>query len=124
MTGALRRQGYPELVRSVERLAVRTLPRMPEDPGEFPRDTKKRLEALAKESRLEEALAVKDLLVWELLQGRKQAEAKLIDEQVDRPTTADAAAAAAAASYRLPSHQPCPRCCARSTRRKWCTGSS
>ena len=66
-------QNYPEYVRSIERSASRGLPREPIVGDEenaaltdFPRETKKRTDALAREERYEEALAVKDRMLWEV----------------------------------------------------------
>ena len=100
-------QSYPDLVRSVERLASRSMPQIDDslysssssssDPSPssssasneatsallaFPRETKQRLEAMAKISKYEEVLAVKDRMIWELTQGRKQVEEKLAEEKV------------------------------------------
>jgi hypothetical protein len=82
-------QSYPDLVRALERLAARALPNVglaetESALGAFPRETKKRADALAKEAKYEEALLVKDRLVWELAQGRKKAEGQLADEKVRR----------------------------------------
>jgi hypothetical protein len=82
-------QNYPEYVRSIERSASRGLPREPIVGDEenaaltdFPRETKKRTDALAREERYEEALAVKDRMLWEVIQGHKELEEKLEKEKV------------------------------------------
>lgn len=81
-------QRYPDLVRAVERLAARAMPAagLPAGPASalaaFPRETKKRADALSKEARYEEALAVKDRLLWELAQGRTKVESQLAEEKV------------------------------------------
>jgi len=92
-------QSYPDLVRSVERLASRSLPQIYDFLASssssssssneatsallaFPRETKQRLEAMAKLAKYEEVVAVKDRIIWELTQGRKQVEEKLAEEKV------------------------------------------
>lgn len=65
-------QGYPDIIRSIERIAARALPLIPsgDDPSltEFPREMKKRIEAQSREGRYKDVLQVKDRLLWDLLQ--------------------------------------------------------
>jgi hypothetical protein len=82
-------QNYPDFVRSVERSASRALPREPIADEEeiaaltdFKRETKERTDALAREERYDEALAVKDRMLWEVIQGHKDLEEKLEKEKV------------------------------------------
>jgi len=78
-------QNYPDLSRNVERIAARLNPTLkPLDPSAsvFPRETKKRIDCLGREARYEEALAVKDRMIWEMLQERKALEEKLNEEKV------------------------------------------
>jgi len=77
-------QNYPDLSRNVERIAARLNPTLkPLDPSAsvFPRETKKRIDCLGREARYEEALAVKDRMIWEMLQERKALEEKLNEEK-------------------------------------------
>jgi len=81
-------QNYPDFVRSLERSASRALPREPITDEEevaaltdFPREVKKRTDALAREERYEEALEVKDRMLWEVIQGHKDLEEKLEKEK-------------------------------------------
>ncbi len=93
-------QAFPELQRSMERAAAKALPRLPHDAAltEFPRETvralcllalclsqgppqKKRVEAVAKAKAAVDALGVKDVMVWELAQGKKSTESRLREEQ-------------------------------------------
>lgn len=79
-------QTFPEMERSLERSAARKLPReaAPEemaDLARFPRETKKRVDALALAAKHEEALAVKDRLLWEVIQGHKSLEKELAEER-------------------------------------------
>ena len=79
-------QGYPDLVRGLERLASRALPGLPTAEAgatlaDFPRETKKRVYAMNREPRYEEALAVKDRMIWEVMQERIKAEKALAEEK-------------------------------------------
>jgi hypothetical protein len=86
-------QSYPDLVRAVERVASRSMPQVVVDDDEtsnladFPRETKKRTDALGREKKFEEALAVKDRMLWEVVQGHKRLEENLKDEKVTMRTT-------------------------------------
>ena len=55
--------------------------------ADFPRETKKRTDALGREKKFEEALAVKDRMLWEVVQGHKRLEENLKDEKVTMRTT-------------------------------------
>jgi len=86
-------QSYPELVRTVERVASRSLPQFPchaasleggenyDGLTDFPRETKKRVDAVAREQKFEDALAVKDRMLWEVVQGHKKLEEQLKEEK-------------------------------------------
>merc|ERR1711998_620746 len=69
-------QMYPQLAAAIERVSSRPLP-LPDlqqdvlDPTDFPRELKKRLDALAKVKKYEKALEVKDRMLWEVIQGHK-----------------------------------------------------
>jgi len=93
-------QKFPDLTRAVDRLAQRSLPALPKElhrPGgglrleegdeqksmepdpllEFPREMKDRFEAVAREPRYQEALEVKDRMLWEVLESHRKMEDEL-----------------------------------------------
>lgn len=75
---------YPDLLHNVERIAARLNPPLKSldaSSCEFTREVKNRMDCLSRESKYEEALAVKDRMLWEILQERKDLEEKLKDEQ-------------------------------------------
>lgn len=79
-------EAFPDLLRSVDRLASRALPIVSDgDDGgslaDFPRETKQRIDALQREVKYEEALSVKDRMLWEVVQGHRNVEEKLREEK-------------------------------------------
>jgi hypothetical protein len=76
---------YSDLLHNVERISSRLTPALKSLDSsncEFPREVKDRLDCLKRESKYEEALGVKDRMLWEVLQERKSLEDKLHEEQV------------------------------------------
>jgi hypothetical protein len=77
-------QKFPDLERNIERISSRLNPTIKAlDPSscEFPRETKKRIECLGREAKYEEALGVKDRMLWEVILERKALEEKLNEEK-------------------------------------------